>query len=608
MRAALTRSAAEERARAPRRRARRRARGRAPRGRSRGARRAASAAAVRSAPRRPRARAPPPASKAWAPSGTLQPPPSAAEERALGRDRRAPSAAWSSGATAARSGRVVLAALERDRALPGRGHERARVEGLRRPRRRGPAARGPPSPAGSRRSGPRAAGAGACRRCRAGRSSRRSGRSAATSAPPPEAGRPDARARRQLARAAAPTRRARRAGRRARGSRTSASPAGSAVGTSLSECTARSTSRASSASSISFRKAPLPPTASSRRSCSAVAGGGDLPEARPRGPSASSRAWTWSRLPQRERAAARPDPDRGSQVEEAAHEAHLLGLLVARQLLEPHRGRVEQLVDDRGGGRLEGTLLLGGERAQPAGAPWRSRPCGSRRRAGAARRAAARPRASGATRGTRAPRARRSPRRPPPPSCARAGWRPRPSAGRRCRRGTRRPPGRRPRRCRAAPRCRSGTAGRPWRSACATSTSSRWITTPGAPVPLITMSACASSARSDSKGAARPPRLAASCSRLLEGAPAEHRRARAALHHLARRELAHLARARRAAPSGRPARRRSCSRAPPRRGRPTRRSCRSPVSRARALGRGDRPRPQRRSAPRPGCRASSAAS
>ena len=37
-----------------------------------------------------------------------------------------------------------------------------------------------------------------------------------------------------------------------------------AVGTSFSECTARSTSPASSASSISFRKAPLPPTDSSR--------------------------------------------------------------------------------------------------------------------------------------------------------------------------------------------------------------------------------------------------------------------------------------------------------------------------------------------------------
>ena len=35
---------------------------------------------------------------------------------------------------------------------------------------------------------------------------------------------------------------------------------------------------------------------------------------------------------------------------------------------------------------------------------------------------------------------------------------------------------------------------------------------PGAPVPLITMSARASSLRSASKGAARPPRAAASCS------------------------------------------------------------------------------------------------
>ena len=55
-------------------------------------------------------------------------------------------------------------------------------------------------------------------------------------------------------------------------------------------------------------------------------------------------------------------------------------------------------------------------------------------------------------------------------------------------------------------------SGRPRRSSCATSTSSRSTTTPGAPVPLITMSAAESSPRSASKGAARPPRLAASCS------------------------------------------------------------------------------------------------
>ena len=55
-------------------------------------------------------------------------------------------------------------------------------------------------------------------------------------------------------------------------------------------------------------------------------------------------------------------------------------------------------------------------------------------------------------------------------------------------------------------------SGRPRRAACAASTSSRRITIPGAPVPLMTMSARASSARSASRGAARPPSAAASCS------------------------------------------------------------------------------------------------
>ena len=66
---------------------------------------------------------------------------------------------------------------------------------------------------------------------------------------------------------------------------------------------------------------------------------------------------------------------------------------------------------------------------------------------------------------------------------------------------------------------------------------------PGAPVPLITMSARASSSRSDSKGAARPPSAAASSSALLEGAAAQHRGPRAAAHQVPRRQLAHLARA-----------------------------------------------------------------
>ena len=98
-------------------------------------------------------------------------------------------------------------------------------------------------------------------------------------------------------------------------------------------------------------------------------------------------------------------------------------------------------------------------------------------------------------------------------------------------------------RCRAAPRCRSGTAAGRGASACAASTSSRWITMPGAPVPLITMSACASSARSASKGAARPPRAAASCSAFSNVRPPRTVARAPVPHHLPRRELAHLARA-----------------------------------------------------------------
>ena len=86
-------------------------------------------------------------------------------------------------------------------------------------------------------------------------------------------------------------------------------------------------------------------------------------------------------------------------------------------------------------------------------------------------------------------------------------------------------------------------SGRPWRAACAASTSSRCTTTPGAPVPLITMSARASSERSASNGAARPPRLPASCSAFSKVRPPSTEARAPSPHHLARRELAHLARA-----------------------------------------------------------------
>ena len=84
-------------------------------------------------------------------------------------------------------------------------------------------------------------------------------------------------------------------------------------------------------------------------------------------------------------------------------------------------------------------------------------------------------------------------------------------------------------------------SGRPRRVACAASTSSRWITTPGAPVPLITMSARASSVRRSSNGAARPPSAAASCSAFSNVRPPRTLARAPDVHHLARRELAHLA-------------------------------------------------------------------
>ena len=69
------------------------------------------------------------------------------------------------------------------------------------------------------------------------------------------------------------------------------------------------------------------------------------------------------------------------------------------------------------------------------------------------------------------------------------------------------------------------------------------MTMPGAPVPLITMSASASSVAQRSKGAARPPSAAASSSARSSVRPAEHGGPRAALHQVPRGQLAHLARA-----------------------------------------------------------------
>ena len=198
-------------------------------------------------------------------------------------------------------------------------------------------------------------------------------------------------------------------------------------------------------------------------------------------------------LPERERAAARADADALTGRAACRIRPTCSGAWpLLRQLLELHGGRVQQLVDDGGGGRLERLLLLRRERAQPARAPSRSRAGGSPRRAGAARPAAAPRRASfcqsrnsRTSRSTRASAAAASLR-----ALAQVGLGHR-RAGRRGRRG-RRPPA-----SRTAGSMSRGTAmsmrnsgRRAGRARRARPPRRRgWMTMPGAPVPLITMSA-----------------------------------------------------------------------------------------------------------------------
>ena len=133
------------------------------------------------------------------------------------------------------------------------------------------------------------------------------------------------------------------------------------------------------------------------------------------------------------------------------------------------------------------------------------------------------------------------------------------------------------------------------RRACArASTSSRWMTMPGrAGAADHDVGRAPAPSRSASKGAARPPSAAASSLGPLERAPAEHRGARPAAHQVARRQLAHLARADQQHVRGRAARRRSCAPAPPPRSETETALRPMPVSRARALGRGQRAVAQR---------------
>ena len=234
---------------------------------------------------------------------------------------------------------------------------------------------------------PRAACAAACRRCRAGPRCR--GRAASRGAGRGGAGWWCPRAHRRAAlRAAGPTTRSSASRGSARSSTaTRPRPSGSTVGTSFRLCTARSTSPASIASSISFRKAPLPPTDSSRRSCirSPVVvmtrGGRSCP-------SALEPVLDVLRLPQREHRSSRTDTDSGSTPQRSwrdpAPSASACVVAVLAGFLQVDRGRVQQLVDDGRWWRPRGPLLLG-RRARPSrAARLGSSARRSRRRAGAA--------------------------------------------------------------------------------------------------------------------------------------------------------------------------------------------------------------------------------
>ena len=274
------------------------------------------------------------------------------EERALGRDRA--------------RGRLVVQGRHRRRARPRRRRGTRGRSPPARARARRPAGRAPPSPPPRGRAASRPAIASRIaskrpsrrRRMRVSTLPRRSlehqvgahrgderaagAGSSCRRAPPPAAPRG----------ARPPDRSASRGSARSRIAQ-SASPAGSTVGTSFSECTARSTSPASIASSISLRKAPLPPTVSSRRSRTRSPVVVMTPISTS-WPSASSRALHVVRLPEGERAAAGADADPAHRPKSFRMRPTCSALAVAGHLLELHGRRVEELVDDRARSRPRG--------------------------------------------------------------------------------------------------------------------------------------------------------------------------------------------------------------------------------------------------------------
>src|SRR3954452_3056914 len=137
---------------------------------------------------------------------------------------------------------------------------------------------------------------------------------------------------------------------------------------SLAECTARSTRRSSSASSISLTKTPRAPISPKglvrSRSPAVVIGTSAISTPGPRSRDAASSAWMSASLLPRE-------PIRTSIVLEPEEVADDVGVDAAlspgSRLLHPHGRQVEQLADDLSGERLDGAAIVLRQPAQSGG-------------------------------------------------------------------------------------------------------------------------------------------------------------------------------------------------------------------------------------------------
>ena len=255
----------------------------------------------------------PPTIVAWPAIGVRHEPSSTARNARSAASAVAVSA-WLIGASRSRVFASSRAGLDADRALPDRRQKFVELETRPSPRPRGRAASARRAPAASRRPRPRRACAAASRRCRAASTTFRSGRSRRSQRLPAQRRRC-----RPPRRAAAPAKRLRLAAdeRVARvlalaGTPPAPGPSGRTVGMSLAECTARSIAPSQQRLLDLLGEQALAAGLRQRPVLDAVAGGADHHELDPR-PARShaprpAPSRTMPRLRQRQRAAARADP------------------------------------------------------------------------------------------------------------------------------------------------------------------------------------------------------------------------------------------------------------------------------------------------------------